>query len=67
MLYWMCKKSGLPPTRPELEHAICRNFGGMDSNELDPLEEFKQQIKSVTDLQSIWKEVYVTNHHIHIM
>jgi len=60
MLYWMCEKSGLPPTWPQLEHAIRRNFGGMESDELDPLEEFKQRIhiRDVPHLQSISKEVY---------
>ena len=28
MLYWMCEKSNCPPTGPQLEHAIKRNFGG---------------------------------------
>ena len=31
MLYWMCEKSNCPPTGPQLEHAIKRNFGGLDS------------------------------------
>ena len=31
MLYWMCEKSICPPTGPQLEHAIKRNFGGLDS------------------------------------
>ena len=55
MLYWMCEKSGLPPTWAQLKHAICRNFGGMESDELDTLEEFKQQIhiRRTPDLQSI--------------
>ena len=26
----MCEKSDCPPTGPQLEHAIKRNFGGMD-------------------------------------
>jgi len=61
MLYWMCEKSGLPPTWPQLEHAICRNFGGMESEELDPLEEFKQwiNVRDVPDLQSIPLKVHV--------
>ena len=60
MLYWMCEKSGLPPTWPQLQHAICRNFGGMESDELDPLEEFKQRIhiRDVPDLQSIPRKVH---------
>ena len=65
MLYWMCEKSGLPPTWQQLEHAIRRNFGGMESDELDPLEEFKQRIhiRDVPDLQSLPKEVHV---HVYI-
>ena len=31
MLYWMCEKSDCPLTGPQLEHAIKRNFGGLDS------------------------------------
>ena len=59
MLYWMCKKSGLPPNWPQLKHAICRNFGGMESDELDTLEEFKQYIHlmDTPNLQSIPEEV----------
>ena len=55
MLYWMCEKSGLPPTGPQLQHAICRNFGGMESDELNTLEEFQRYIPSMVspDLQSI--------------
>jgi len=64
MLYWMCEKSGLAPTWPQLEHAICRNFGGMESDELNPLEEFKQRIhiRGVPDLQSIPQEVQFTEY-----
>jgi len=60
MLYWMCERSGLPLTWPQLEHAICRNFGGMESNELDTLEEFKKwiHIRGVPDLKSISKELH---------
>ena len=59
MLYWMCEKSNLPPTGPQLKHAICRNFGGMESDELDTLEEFKRYIpvSDPPDLQSIPEEV----------
>ena len=45
MLYWMCEKSGRPPTWPQLEHAIRRNFGGMELDEMDTLEEFKREIE----------------------
>ena len=59
MLYWMCENSNLPPTGPQLKHAICRNFGGMESDELDTLEEFQRYvlIRDPPDLQSIPEEV----------
>ena len=55
----MCKKSDRPPTWPQLEHAIRRNFGGMESDELDPIEEFKRRvhIRGVPALHSIPQEV----------
>ena len=40
MLYWMCDKSGVGPTWPQLEHAIRRNFGGLDADDFDPVKEF---------------------------
>ncbi len=60
MLYFMCEKSGLPPTWPQLEHAIKRNFGGLESEELNPFEEFKKEIKMTygpPDLTDIKEEV----------
>lgn len=44
MIYWMCDKSGCPPTWPQLEHAIRRNFGGLDEATLNPLDEFKRNL-----------------------
>ena len=45
MLYWMCKNSGGHPlTGPQLEHAIQRNFGGLESEKLKPLEVFQKWI-----------------------
>lgn len=44
MLYHMCKKSESPPTWPQLEHAIKRNFGGLELEELDPYEVFEELI-----------------------
>ena len=69
MLYWMCEKSGLPPTWPQLEHAIRRNFGGMESDELDTLEEFKQQIhnRCTLDLQSIPQKVHTIDLKIFVV
>ena len=42
MLYNMCKKSERHPTWNQLEHAIKRNFGGFDSQELNPFEIFEE-------------------------
>ena len=39
MLYWMSAKSGSVLTRPQLEHAVRRNFSGFD--EFDPITKFK--------------------------
>ena len=44
MLYHMCEESRHPPTWPQLEHAIKRNFGGLESEKLDPFEEFQKLI-----------------------
>ena len=30
MLFWMCKITKQPPNRPQIEHAILRNFSGFD-------------------------------------
>lgn len=60
MIYWMCDKSGSPPTWPQLEHAIRRNFGGLDEATLNPLDEFKRNlpcIKEPLDLSQIPPEV----------
>ena len=56
----MCDKSGCPPTWPQLEHAIRRNFGGLDEAILNPLDEFKRNlpcIKEPLDLTQIPPEV----------
>ena len=50
MLYWMCNNSkGHPLSWPQLEHAIRRNFGGLESKDLNPLEEFKREIGPMRD------------------
>ena len=48
MLYWMCDKSGMPPTWPQLEHAIKRNFSGLNDANLDPIKEFERNLPTVT-------------------
>ena len=60
MMYWMCNQSGHPPTWPQIEHAIRRNFGGLDGTELDPIEEFRKNLPSCTeplDLTDVSPEV----------
>ena len=43
----MCEKSeGHPLSWPQLNHAIRRNFGGLESEEINPSEEFS---KAITD------------------
>lgn len=58
----MCEQSGLPPTWPQLEHAIKRNFGGLESDNLNPFEEFKKEIKlnyGPPDLSGVKEEVCI--------
>ena len=45
MLYWMCDKSNRPPTGPQLQHAIKRNFGGLE--DFDTYEIFKTYLPNI--------------------
>ena len=40
----MIKETNQPLTMEQLEHAVKRNFGGLDKNEVDALEIFKMKI-----------------------
>lgn len=42
MLYWMIEKTKQPLTMRQLEHAVRRNFGGLD--EVDAIGIFKKNI-----------------------
>lgn len=42
MLYWMCEKTDMPPTGPQLIHAIKRNFGGLEESGLNTEIIFRQ-------------------------
>lgn len=44
MLYSMCDKSRQPPSWPQLQHAIRRNFGGLESKQIKPFEVFCNEI-----------------------
>ena len=45
MLYWMCSNSKCHPlSGRQLEHAIRRNFGGLESDNFNPLEEFQRAV-----------------------
>jgi hypothetical protein len=45
MLYWMCKKSKSGKlTWQQMKHAIMRNFGGWESDKVNPFDEFKKRL-----------------------
>ena len=44
MLYYMCEKSKIQPTSQQLEHAIRRNFGGLEYKDWSPFEEFERLV-----------------------
>ncbi len=50
MLYSMCQESKEIPTWPQLEHAIKRNFGGMEDENLNPINLFKSEIYECKEL-----------------
>lgn len=45
MLYWMCAKGNRPPTGPQLQHAIKRNFGGLE--DFDTYDIFKRYLPNI--------------------
>ena len=54
MLYWMCEKSDRPPTGPQLQHAIKRNFGGLeDFNTYKIFKNVLPDIEKVPELSSV--------------
>ena len=60
MLYWMCEKSECPPTGPQLEHAIKRNFGGLDS--FNSYEIFMNYLSKLHNLNNVTEEVCKTSY-----
>ena len=49
MLYWMCQSTGMELTGPQLQHAIKRNFGGLDSKDIDTEKIFRNHVKEFLD------------------
>ena len=45
MLYWLCASTGCDPTDRQIEHAVRRNFGGLE--ELNTYEIFLKHLKNV--------------------
>ena len=63
----MCDKSGNPPTWPQLEHAIRRNFGGLDEATLNPLEEFKKNLPCIREPFNVTQVSPEVNFHDHLI
>ena len=57
MLYYMCDKSGRRPTSRQLEHAIRRNFGGLESDDWSPFQEFEDLIPMDQEIPDVPEEV----------
>ncbi len=51
MVYGFMKRSGEFPTWAELQHAILRNFGGLD--EIHPIDVFEKHLKNVDKNQAV--------------
>ncbi len=66
MLYWMCQRSkGNALSWPQLHHAICRNFGGLESEEIQPLKVFREAIghkEDCNDFAELDDEVTTTGY-----
>ena len=52
MLHWLSDETDMAPTSQQLEHAIRRNFGGLQSGSdlggnvnFDPIEEFTKKLR----------------------
>lgn len=63
MLYYMCHKSNRLPTKLQLEHAIKRNFGGLETKDLNPFQEFANLIAPPQE-QNMDDISYEVNHFL---
>ena len=60
MLYYMCEQSGLYIlTGYQLEHAIKRNFGGLESEDWSPFDVFNEKIPMNKEKHEVPEEVWV--------
>ena len=64
MLYWMCEKTNMPLTGPQLVHAIRRNFGGLEESGVDPerifFDKLQKDIEKAPNLANKeFEKVYV--------
>ncbi|XP_064404373.1 E3 ubiquitin-protein ligase RNF213-like isoform X3 [Halichondria panicea] len=60
MLYWMCARSKpLPLSSAQLQHSISRNFGGLELENLKPLQVFDRAIGNIgyRDLTGLNQEI----------
>ena len=67
MLYWMCEKTNMPLTGPQLVHAIRRNFGGLEESGVDPERIFFDKLQKDIEKAPIlankeFEKVYVPDH-----
>ena len=57
MLYWMCNQSKgvLPLSGAQLEHAIRRNFGGLEDDSVNPYDEVHKAVGHLENKQDLSK------------
>ena len=58
----MINKTDRPLTMKQLEHAVKRNFGGLDNNEVDAVKIFKDKIH-IADVPSDLEDPAVSDIH----
>ena len=58
MVYKTAEEHGRQPRWPEIEHAIRRNFGGLDAS--DPVETFRKHLRfSRTEMVGVLDNLFV--------
>ena len=54
MVYGFASRSKDKPTWYELQHAILRNFGGLD--DVKPIDVFMKHLRNINQNQPVWKQ-----------